>query len=201
MASGSPLGYPALVLDPAEILPDEPRFILRAEYERMVELGLFENEQVELLYGVIVKMSPHGPEHDAPLSRLTEVFVRALAGRAIVRVQSAFAASGGSEPEPDLAVVPPGDYDAAHPCTAWHIVEVAQSSLAKDRGPKARLYAESGVREYWVVNLVDTLIEVYTEPREGLYRHITRHGLSDEIRCVRFPDVAVPVAAVLKPRV
>ncbi len=165
----------------------------------MVELGLFEDEHVELLYGVIVKMSPHGPEHDAPLSRLTELFVQGVIGRAQVRVQSAFAASDGSEPEPDLAVVPPGDYDGAHPSTASLVVEVAKSSLAKDRGPKARLYAESGISEYWVVNLVDSLIEVHTEPRDGLYRRIARYGLNDVIRCTQFPDFEIPVAAILKP--
>ena len=190
--------YPTSVLDLSEIQPDEQRLLRRSEYERMVALGLFEEEQVELLYGVIVKMSPDGPEHDAPVSRLTELFVRALAGQARIRVQSAFAASDGSEPEPDLAVVPPGEYDDAHPSSAWLIVEVAKSSLAKDRGPKARLYAESGVPEYWVVNLVDTLIEVHTAPRDGLYRQITRYGVDDVIHCDRFPDLQVPVAAVLK---
>ena len=194
-----PLRYPVVVLDPAELQPDEPRLIRRSEYERMVELGWFEDERVELIYGVIVKMSPHGPEHDAPLSRLTELLVQGLIGRARVRVQSAFAASDGSEPEPDLAVVPPGEYDDAHPSAAWLIVEVAKSSLAKDRGPKARLYAESGVPEYWVVNLVDGLIEVHTEQRDGLYRRVIRHGRGDVVRCDRFPELEIPVGAVLKP--
>lgn len=183
----------------AEIQPDEQRLIRRSEYERMVDLGLFEDERVELLYGVIVKMSPHGPEHDSALSRLTVLFVRGLSDGARVRIQSAFAASDGSEPEPDLAVVPPGDYDDAHPSTAWLVVEVAKSSLVKDRGPKARLYAEAGVSEYWVVNLVDGLIEVHTAPRAGLYRTITRYGLDDVIRSERFPTLEVPVSAVLKP--
>jgi Uma2 family endonuclease len=191
--------YAARVLDPAEIQPDERRLIRRSEYERMVDLGLFEDERVELLYGVIVKMSPHGPEHDAPLARLNELLVAGLRGRARIRVQSSFAASDGSEPEPDLAVVPPGDYDDAHPSTAWLIVEVAKSSLAKDRGPKARLYAESGVPEYWVVNLVDGLIEVHTLPQDGLYRQIIRYGRKDTIRSERFADLDVAVADILRP--
>jgi Uma2 family endonuclease len=186
------------VLDPSEIQPDEARPIRRSEYERMVELGLFEDERVELLYGVIVRMSPHGPEHDAPLARLTEIFVKGLSGRAQVRVQSAFAVSDGSEPEPDLAVVPRGEYDDAHPSTAWLIVEVAKSSLSKDRGPKARLYAESGIPEYWIVNLVDGLIEVYTEPRDGLYRRIARHGSEDIIRGGGTLGLEVAVSAVLR---
>ncbi|HEY6725406.1 MAG TPA: Uma2 family endonuclease [Polyangiaceae bacterium] len=191
--------YSEQVLDLAEIQPDEPRLIRRSEYERMVDLGLFEDERIELLYGVIVKMSPHGPEHDSALSRLTVLLVKALSDGASVRIQSAFAASDGSEPEPDVCVVPLGDYDAAHPATAWLIVEISKSSLLKDRGPKARLYAESGVSEYWVVNLVDGLVEVHTTPRGGLYRTITRYGLDDVVRSERFPALEIPVSAVLKP--
>ena len=167
-------------------------------YERMVELGLFEEERVELLYGVIVRMSPHGPEHDAVLERLTDLLTRALASRARVRIQSGFAASDGSEPEPDVVVVPPGNYDDAHPSKAWLIIEVAQSSLAKDRGPKARLYAESAVEEYWIVNLVGNAIEVHTEPSEGRYRSVKSFERGERLRLRHFPDVEIEVARILR---
>jgi Uma2 family endonuclease len=143
-------------------------------------------------------MSPHGPEHDGPLSRLMELLVAPLAGRARVRIQSSFAASDGSEPEPDVALVPLADYDDAHPEEAFLIIEVAKSSLAKDKGPKARLYAQSAVEEYWVVNLVEDLIEVYSEPRDGLYTHITLHRRGDVVTLRRFPDVAIGVSDVLR---
>jgi Uma2 family endonuclease len=186
------------VLDPAEIAPETPRQIRRAEYERMVESGFFDGERVELLYGVIVQMSPHGPDHDDALDRLAQELLGRLAGRARVRVQSGFAASDGSEPEPDIAVVPPGDYALAHPDVAWLIAEVAKSSLAKDRGPKARLYAESGVGEYWVVNLVDRWIEVHTEPRDALYRSIRRCLPGDVIRLEKLDGVEVAVSNILR---
>jgi Uma2 family endonuclease len=73
----------------------------------MVELGLFEGERVELLYGVVVQMSPKGTRHDAVIQRLNQLLVPALIPRAGVRIQSAFAASDGSEPEPDIAIFPP----------------------------------------------------------------------------------------------
>jgi Uma2 family endonuclease len=190
--------YVFLVLDLREIAPDTPRPIRRAEYERLVEEGFFEGERVELLYGVIVCMSPHGPKHDGALDRIAEILMRALGGRTRIRVQSGFAASDGSEPEPDIAVVPPGDYDDAHPAVAWLVVEVAGSSLAKDRGPKARLYAESGVEEYWIVNLVDGLIEVHTDPRGGLYRAIRRFSRGDVVTPGRFGDVRVAVSEVVR---
>jgi Uma2 family endonuclease len=186
------------VLDPREISPEVPRPVRRVEYERLVESGFFEGERVELLDGVIVAMSPHGPDHDAALGRVAEILMRVLAGRATVRIQSGFAASDGSEPEPDVAVVPPGDYDAHHPSAAWLIIEVAQSSLPKDMGPKARLYAQAGVEEYWVVDLIDGAIAVHAEPRAGFYAHVKRVRRGEDIALRHFSDVHVAVSTVVK---
>lgn len=148
---------------------DEIRPLRRVEYERLVELGCFEGERVELLRGMVVRMSPHGPAHDSTLQRLTRLLVRLAGEAADVRIQSAFAASDGSQPEPDAAVVAPGDYDDGHPSEARLVIEVAESSLRKDRGTKAEIYAESEVPEYWIVNLVERAIEVSTEPQSGRY--------------------------------
>ena len=186
------------MLDPSQLYPDTPRPLKRVEYERLVELGMFEDERVELLYGVVVQMSPHGPPHDSAIEELTEILVRALAGRARVRIQSAFAASDGSEPEPYVAVVPPGDYHQAHPTEAWLIAEVAQSSVRKDRGLKARLYAESRVPEYWVVNIPGGLIEVHSDILDGEYSRVTPYRRGEAVALQRFPDVQVPVAQVIR---
>ena len=133
------------------------------------------------------------------IGRLTEILVVALAGRAFLRVRSSFAASESSEPQPDLAVVPRGEYDDAHPTRAFLVVEVAQSSLAEDRGAKARLYAETGVPEYWVVNLVERQIEVHTEIVDGRYARVRVARPGDTLRPVGFPDVEIRVDAVLGP--
>ena len=70
----------------------------------------------------------------------------------MVRVRQPFAALELSEPEPDLALVARADYGSAHPERAYLIVEVAESSLARDRGVKLRIYADCGVPEYWIVD-------------------------------------------------
>lgn len=181
------------MLDPSSALPDVPRFIRRHEYEQMVAAGLFEDERVELLDGVILSMSPHGPEHDSAIERLNEVLTRALVPRATVRVQSAFAAGDGSMPEPDIAIVPRRDWSKAHPHEAFVVIEVAQSSLAKDRGTKARVHAESGVPEYWVVNVIDRIVEVHTEPLRGAYTRVTPHGRGARLVLGAFPDVGLDV--------
>ena len=186
------------MLNPSEISPETLRPLRRVEYEEMVRLGMFEGERVELLYGTIVQMSPHGPPYDATVGEIDERLKAALGRRAIVRIQSAFAASDGSEPEPDVAVVPRCDYWHEHPSEAWLIVEVADSSLAKDRGPKARLYAESGVLEYWVVNLIDALIEVHRSPSAGAYGQVISCRPGDVIRPLQFPDIELSVADLLR---
>jgi Uma2 family endonuclease len=163
----------------------------------MVQMGMFEGERVELLFGTIVLMSPHGPEHDGSLDDLGDRLTHALGTRAKVRIQSAFAASDGSEPEPDIAVVARQSYRAAHPDRAWLIVEVADSSLAKDRELKAKLYAASQVDEYWIVNLVDRAIEVYRDPRDGVYASVSAHARGDVLRLLAFDDVEVNVSDVI----
>lgn len=173
------------------------RLIRRVEYEKMVELGFFRDERVELLYGVITSMSAKGPPHDSAIERLTELLVPALVGRATARIQSSFAASDGSEPEPDIAIVPRGNYRSAHPTQAFLIIEVADSSLGTDRGTKARLYAESGVEEYWVVNVRDGIIEVYGDIVRDAYARVLPHRPGSRIALGRFPDVEIAVAELL----
>jgi Uma2 family endonuclease len=184
----------AVAIDPALV-----RGLRRTEYDKLAELGAFGSERVELLYGTVVTMSPKGPAHESVSQRMTRLFVRAFEGRASVRIQAPFAASDGSEPEPDVALVPLGDYDQAHPVSAHLIVEIAQSSLPLDRTTKAALYAECGVPEYWIVNLVDGLVEVHSEIASGAYTRITPCRRGERIRVLAFPEVEVLVEDVLPP--
>src|SRR5689334_17135087 len=93
--------YRDRVLDTAQLAPERPRPLRRTEYEHLVEAGAFVDERIELLEGVLVQMSPQGAEHADVVSRLNMLFVRLVGDRAVVRVQSPFAASDDSEPEPD----------------------------------------------------------------------------------------------------
>ena len=174
------------------------RPLRRVEYDQLVALGAFQDERIELLEGALVAMSPIGAPHNGAVQKLNRLLVLALEGRAAVRCQSSFAALEFSEPEPDFAVVPPGDYDLDHPSEAYLIIEVSESSLAMDRGKKLRLYASCAVPEYWVVNLPERCIEVYTGPIAGAYSHVERYERGQSIRWLAFPDVIVAVADVLK---
>ncbi len=164
----------------------------------MVAQGLFTDERIELLEGVIVEMSPQNPRHAAVVERLTNRLVRAVGDRASVRVQLPLAISDESMPEPDLALVPLADYDREHPTTAWLVIEVADASLRKDRRVKGEVYARGGVLEYWVVNLIDGCIEVHADAVDLAYKTVTSVRAGESLHLRRFPDVEVAVADMLR---
>ena len=162
----------------------------------MVEAGLFRNERVELIEGVIVQMSPQSPPHAGAIQILNTLLNAALNGRAAVRVQSPFATGADGLPEPDIALVEPRPFWNAHPDRAFLIIEVADSSLRFDRHEKAEIYAQAGVPEYWVVNLAAETVECHTEPTGGDYSRVTTCRRDDVLRPVAFPDVGIRVAAI-----
>jgi Uma2 family endonuclease len=138
----------------------------RDEYDRLVALGVFEGEPLELIGGELVVAEPMCPYHASGIS-LAEYTIRAVLPPGwIVRTQAPVSLDDESEPEPDVAVVPgrPGDYSEEHPVRPVLIVEVAESSVSFDRGRKGSLYARAGLEDYWIVNLVDRVLEVYRDP-------------------------------------
>jgi len=138
----------------------------RVEYERLVELGVFTDERLELLDGVLVVREPQGSYHAAITTKIGRLLGPAFGEHWHTRLHSPLALGEHSEPEPDIAVVAgePENYLEAHPSTVALVVEVADSSLRLDRRFKTALYAEAGLPEYWIVNLVDRTLEVYRFP-------------------------------------
>ncbi|HET6880034.1 MAG TPA: Uma2 family endonuclease [Pirellulales bacterium] len=139
-----------------------------ASYQRMVASGaLTSDDRVELLENYVVLKMPHNPPHDSTIQRMLRPLLRALPTGWDLRVQSAITLSD-SEPEPDFAIVrgSSADYEGRHPFAAdvGLVIEVADTSLARDRHDKGRIYANANLPSYWVVNLVDRQIEVYSEP-------------------------------------
>ena len=138
----------------------------RREYERLVDLGAFDREPVELLGGQLIVAEPQGSYHVTAVGMLGSRLATVLPPGWIARVQAPLALDEESAPEPDLAVVPGtwADYRDAHPASAALLVEVADSSLAFDRDQKGSLYARARVADYWIVNLVDRVLEIYRDP-------------------------------------
>ena len=185
------------MLDARLLAPQTTRALRREEYDRLVSLGVFDDERVELLEGVIVTMSPNNPEHASPVQLLNEILMPALLGRAVVRIQLPIIAARESEPEPDVVIAPLGDYRKVHPDRAHCVIEVASTSVSKDRNIKAPLYAASGFHEYWLVNVPEQVVEVFRDPSPEGYRERTRVARGETLRLQDFPDVELEIAKLL----
>lgn len=143
------------------------RLWTREEYLKMAEAGVFApGERVELIEGEIIKMTPQKGPHMTGVTLVSEELRRAFGKGCVVRVQGPIALGPLSEPEPDVAVVrgSPRDYRDAHPTAALLVVEVSDTTLVLDRQQKAGLYARAGIPEYWILNLLERVLEVYRDP-------------------------------------
>ena len=167
----------------------------RAEYDRLVDLGMFEGERLELLDGLLVVREPQKSPHAATVTQAGHVVEAAFGAGWHARVQMPVALDDNSEPEPDVAIVPgvPRDYLDGHPARPVLVVEVADSSLRFDRRQKSRLYARAGLAEYWIVNIVDHALEIYREPeREADEREDWTYR---SVESLRPPATVTPLAA------
>lgn len=169
----------------------------RIEYDALITLGLLDGECVELLQGAMVVMSAQTPRHAAVVRRLHKLLAHHLGERADVQSRLPLALDDHSEVEPDVAVVFAEVPEDDHPSHAFLVVEVAEASLAKDRGIKAMIYAASGIPEYWIVNLQDNVVEIHKDSERGTYRAITLASRGDTVALEMFPDVQIPVADIL----
>lgn len=167
--------------------PSVHRFSV-AEYHRMIQMGILtEDHRVELWEGVIVNKMAHNPPHDGTITRVQRHLTRLLSDQWLIRVQCAITLRT-SEPEPDLAIVkgPEEIYFARHPIPSdiALLIEVADSSLENDRREKVRMYAGARIPLYWIINLNERHIEVYTEPKGGkkpLYRQRTDYDVNANV--------------------
>ncbi len=144
-------------------------------------------------------MSPEKSRHAAAVDLALEALRQAFGSSHTIRVRHPLAVSETSEPEPDLAVVPgtARDYVDHHPTSASLVVEVSDSSLEYDRTRKARIYAQAGIAEYWIVNLVDGALEVHRSPEPTGYGARSRHSKGDVVSPAGAPGASVAVADLL----
>jgi Uma2 family endonuclease len=180
----------------------EPRRFNVTEYYQMAEAGILTPaDRVELIAGEIIKLSPIGSPHAACVTRLTRLFHNIIENEEIISTQNPVRLDNYSEPVPDIALLKPRkDYYAArHPVPAdvLLIVEVADSSLLKDRNIKVPLYAGAGIAEVWLINLPEELIEVYFDPRDGEYRKVQKFKRGEIADSPTVTDVSLTVDEVL----
>jgi len=177
------------------------------ELYRLLDLGFFRGQRVQLIEGEILVMSPQKNLHAMGI-KLTEDALNAAFGPGYwVRVQMSLDLTPHSVPDPDLAVVAGNirTHDPSHnPTSALLIVESSVTTLRFDQGRKASLYARCNIADYWILNLVDGRLEVYRNPvpdatqRYGYgYADVTHLGLSDFVTPLALPQARIAVADLL----
>jgi Uma2 family endonuclease len=189
------------------IYPVRTKRWTRLEYERLVNLGGFQpGDRVELVGGQLVVREPQGSPHSTGIRLVARSLRAAFGPDWNVDQQLPVALDDESEPEPDVSVVSggPRDYLASHPTRPVLIVEVAEASLAFDREHKGSLYARAQVADYWIVNLVDRVLEVSREPVQApaaaygwQYGALLRLGPTDFIAPLASPHARIAVADLL----
>jgi Uma2 family endonuclease len=157
------------------------------EYERIIAARAIEVEQVELIGGYLVKKMGENPPHSWSTKVLLKALERLLIPGWTWRLEQPVRIPEFNEPEPDIAIVRGTDDDYKHrtpePADVAFLVEVSESTLDRDQGEKLSAYALGGVTVYWIVNLVDGQVEVYTVPSPGGYQS----------RQIFIPGLDVPV--------
>lgn len=178
----------------------------RVEYDRLVDLGVFGDDPIELIGGQLVVAEPKGEYHSSAIGTVDYAVRAVLPPGWVVRIQLPVSLDEESEPEPDVVVVRgrSADYRYAHPSRPELAIEVADSSLTFDRQQKGSLYARAGIQDYWIVNLVDRVVEVYRDPAPDAtavygwrYRSVASLTPADVVIPLAFPSSQIRVTDLM----
>ncbi|MCC5622267.1 Uma2 family endonuclease [Nostoc sp. CHAB 5715] len=176
-----------------------------AEYHRLTELGFFEeNDRVELIKGEIIQMAAKGTPHSVCETRLERELYKLVGDRATLRGQQPITLSNNSEPEPDRVIAKnrDDDYLANHPSPSdiLLLIEIADSSLKYDQEEKLLIYAEAGISDYWIFNLVDNYLECYSEPYQMQvkfgYRRKFIYLPNESVNLPCLPDLSLDLSKI-----
>ncbi len=172
------------------------------EYHTMIQSGILqEDDRVELLAGEIVEMSPISSRHAACVNNLAELFIPSLSTRVRISIQNPLVLNALSEPQPDLMILKyrKDAYrnELPRPADVFLLIEVGETSAEKDRQVKLPLYAQAGIREVWLVDLVNEVVERYLEPMGNAYQRFEKYVAGQEISPQAFPDFRLAVKDIL----
>jgi Uma2 family endonuclease len=166
---------------------------------RMIEAGIIgEDERFELIEGEIVMMASKGIAHERIKSAMNIAVVRALPDDLTMGVEVTLRLTDTTMLEPDIAVFPKAlfrksstGFARLDPGEASLVIEVAMSSLAYDKGLKAKLYARHRVREFWVIDANEGITYVHTSPSGDGWSSIVKHGPQDTLTTPVLPALSI----------
>lgn len=183
-----------------------PKRFTLDEYNRLAELNFFnEDDRVELVRGEIIQMIAKGTPHSVCGTRLNREITKLIGDRATARTQEPLQLPPNSAPEPDYAIVQnrEDDYLASHPNSedVMVVIEISDSSLSYDQEIKLKLYAESSIQNYWIFNLRESILEVYSDPyqtTQGVFGYRVKRILlpNDRVALPGFQDAVLDLAKV-----
>ena len=169
------------------------------DYHQIIESGVLEGKSVELLEGEIITMSPEKPIHSSKIDTVADYLRSVLQGKAKVREAHPITLDN-SEPEPDIAIVRFDDNNYAshhpYPQDIYWLVEVSNSTLAKDLEEKPITYARNGIAEYWVIDLSHNKLWVFTQPEQNGYTN-KQEVVARNIHPISFPDLNIEIGRLL----
>lgn len=172
------------------------------EYYRIAETEILDpSERVELIEGKIIRRAAKGIGHVIAGRRSRNLLEGRLGGQVLVWTQDPIRLNDYSEPEPDIALVmPPLErYRDRHPTTAdvYLIIEIADTTISNDCQKKSRIYARSGIADYWVLDIVDRQLHVFRGPTKDTYKNESIFSENETVSLLAFPDVNLLVGEML----
>ena len=171
------------------------------DFHRLARIGVLrEDDRVELIDGQVVEMSPIGGPHAACVRRLNDIFATRVLDVAVVDIQNPIVLGLRDQPQPDVTVLRrrAGGYrDHPRPPDILLVIEVADTTLAYDRGAKMPLYARAGIPEAWLVDVAAERIHIHRDPAAGAYRSIQVLSRGEAVTPLGFPHVTIPANEIL----
>ena len=186
----------------AAVLAGKRRFTVDECLAMLEAEVLREDDRIELIEGELLIMAPISDNHEETTDWLNWLCGRAFGERAMVRVQGSIRLNNMSAPQPDIAILRRrrlGDARPYYPEDIFVVIEVANTSLRYDSGPKLARYAAAGIVEVWVVNLRDGTVTVYTGLSDSAYTSIRTYLPGESISPQSFPDISLAVADFIAP--
>ena len=171
-----------------------------ADYHKMIEAGILRDRNIQLIDGELIEMSPEGVIHAAYGGSVTDYLRQILLGKAWIREAHPITLSN-SEPEPDIAIVklPKSKYFQNHPTPQdiFWLIEISDTTLAYDLSKKKEIYALENIQEYWVLNIKDKKLIVFTKPKNNNY--LSRLELSEGlVKPVAFSNISISIAKLFE---
>ena len=163
-------------------------------YDRMIEAGIFDSgHSVELLEGLILEREPMKPLHYTRVKHIYDRLLSQFENLATVYSEVPIELPNDGRPQPDivLADIGAGELEYTRPNQVHLLIEVADSSLERDRDFKGFLYARDGIREYWIVDLNAGNLEVYRNPNQERYENVITVKSREFIACLAFPEIKI----------